>query len=310
MNNPGYLVGWDGGGTKTAMELRDLQGNVRYRGEAGALNPNGGVQGQMQQTAEQLLRQMREYAPLEECRMLCIGAAGVSNPETERSLRHALCQGGYSGPVKLVGDHQTALCGALGKLDGAILIAGTGSICYGALPDGRDMRCGGWGSLMDDEGGGYALGRDILSAVVREKDGRMPPTHLTDLVFEHLQITEMQQLMAFVYGPKTGKREIAALAPLLTPALERGDQAALKIVDKAVRELAFLVDPVVNALHMQSGELALMGSVLNRNQWVRTGLEECLKQRWPNLRCVRPQMDAAAGASLLALMEWKKQGGI
>ena len=59
-----------------------------------------------------------------------------------------------------------------------------GSICYGQSTDGREARSGGWGSLMDDEGGGFALGRDALAAVVRAEDGRIAPTVLHDAVFK------------------------------------------------------------------------------------------------------------------------------
>lgn len=125
---------------------------------AGALNPNGTVAGR-EATAD-LLRNMAALpGGLDACRMLCIGAAGISNPATRVHLQNALQAGGYHGPVTFTGDQQTALYGALGGPGGIVLIAGTGSICYGQSTDGREARSGGWGSLMDDEGGGFALGR-------------------------------------------------------------------------------------------------------------------------------------------------------
>ena len=124
-----------------------------------ALNPNGTVAGQCEATVADLLRNMAALpGGLDACRMLCIGAAGISNPATRVHLQNALQAGGYHGPVTFTGDQQTALYGPLGGPGGIVLIAGTGSICYGQSTDGREARSGGWGSLMDDEGGGFRPG--------------------------------------------------------------------------------------------------------------------------------------------------------
>lgn len=302
MNELEYVAGWDGGGTKTTLEIRSLSGTPLFRGQAGPLNPNGGTPRQLQQTVEQLLHEMKQHtAGLRYCKMLCIGAAGISNPQTAQMLKEGLMHGGYEGPLALVGDHKTALFGALGRADGAILIAGTGSICFGISANGKEQRCGGWGNVLDDEGSGYALGRDILAAVVRAADGRIAPTCLTELVFRALQIDSIPALIQFVYAPTTAKRQIAALAPLLSPALEQNDPAALHILKKAAAELALLVHPVIGSLHLEDSELALMGSVLEKNIALRTELESLLCQKWPGLRCISPRMDAACGAAMLAL---------
>ena len=184
-----YYAGWDGGGTKTLCRVLYQDGTAPQPFTAGALNPNGTVAGQCEATVADLLRNMAALpGGLDACRMLCIGAAGISNPATRVHLQNALQAGGYHGPVTFTGDQQTALYGALGGPGGIVLIAGTGSICYGQTTDGREARSGGWGSLMDDEGGGFALGRDALAAVVRAEDGRIAPTALHDAVFKALGV--------------------------------------------------------------------------------------------------------------------------
>ena len=181
-----------------------------------------------------------------------------------------------------------------------VLIAGTGSICYGQTTDGREARSGGWGSLMDDEGGGFALGRDALAAVVRAEDGRIAPTVLHDAVFEALQVGAVRELIGRIYAPGFGKREVAALAPLVGAAAEQGDAAALQIVEKAGRELALLVRPVAEKLGLQSARIAFAGSVLQKCAPVRSAAQTQLQTLLPQLTLAEPQGDAAAGAVLLA----------
>lgn len=296
-----YYAGWDGGGTKTLCRVLYQDGTAPQPFTAGALNPNGTVAGQCEATVADLLRNMAALpGGLDACRMLCIGAAGISNPATRVHLQNALQAGGYHGSVTFTGDQQTALYGALGGPGGIVLIAGTGSICYGQSTDGREARSGGWGSLMDDEGGGFALGRDALAAVVRAEDGRIAPTVLHDAVFKALQVGAVRELIGKIYAPGFGKREVAALAPLVGAAAEQGDAAALQIVEKAGRELALLVCPVAEKLGLQSARIAFAGSVLQKCAPVRSAAQTQLQTLLPQLTLAEPQGDAAAGAVLLA----------
>ena len=105
-----YYAGWDGGGTKTLCRVLYQDGTAPQPFTAGALNPNGTVAGQCEATVADLLRNMAALpGGLDACRMLCIGAAGISNPATRVHLQNALQAGGYHGPVTFTGDQQTAL---------------------------------------------------------------------------------------------------------------------------------------------------------------------------------------------------------
>ncbi|WP_312430280.1 BadF/BadG/BcrA/BcrD ATPase family protein [Lacrimispora sp.] len=117
---------------------------------------------------------------MSDCRGICIGAAGISNRDTAKLLTRNLKEQGMQGVIRLVGDHETALAGALEEPAGVILIAGTGSICYGINESGAKFRAGGYGHIIDDAGSAYAIGKDILKAVVRSSDGRQGQTVLKE----------------------------------------------------------------------------------------------------------------------------------
>ena len=296
-----YYAGWDGGGTKTLCRVLYQDGTAPQPFTAGALNPNGTVAGQCEATVADLLRNMAALpGGLDACRMLCIGAAGISNPATRVHLQNALQAGGYHGPVTFTGDQQTALYGALGGPGGIVLIAGTGSICYGQTTDGREARSGGWGHLIDDEGSAYALGRDILRAVVRAADGRAPATALTELVAQRLGAPGVQPVIRFTYAPTTTKKEIAALAPLLDPALQQGDAAAQAIIAHAADELTQMAAAAMQPLGLQTGSMALLGSVLQKNETLRAAVITRLTAQFPTLTFPEPVGDAADGAAVMA----------
>jgi len=297
-----YAAGMDGGGTKTVLEARAPDGRVLLRERFGSLNLNSAAVQAVRETMQGCTDALaRLPGGLEACAALCVGSAGVSNPQARALLEQMLRRCGYRGALLLTGDQETALAGALGAPCGMVLIAGTGSICFGRDAAGKTARSGGYGHKIDDEGSGYALGRDALAAVVRAQDGRGPRTLLTDLVFAQLKVVDVGGLVQFTYDPQTDKKQIAALAPLVARAYEAGDEAAKAVVEKACRELALLVEPVARALHMEDGVLALTGSILLRDKAVREGTAALLRMRFPGMRLAEPKSDAAAGAALLAL---------
>jgi N-acetylglucosamine kinase-like BadF-type ATPase len=297
-----FAVGLDGGGTKTAVTIVDESGNVVHTFTSGAINYNGQDEASVGASLEEIFRTIASVCDgLIHCAQVCIGAAGVSNPTVKTRLESSVRAYGYEGGLIITGDQDTALCGAHNRELGIILIAGTGSICYGKNETGDTHRAGGYGYLIDDEGSGYSIGRDLLSAVVRAHDGRLSETVIARMVFEQLGMTSIQQIIGFGYDKQTNKKDIAALAPILSKACELGDEAALAIAGKSARSLLELVVPVAERLSMQDGTLAIAGSALLKNSFVQTSFIDLLKERYPAMTCITPKRDAASGAALMAL---------
>ena len=291
----GYVCGWDGGGTKTAALMCDAAGNVIAKGVFGPLNVNGAGEQRVAESIRDGMAWMRQNG-MEQCRALVIGAAGVSNQKVSGLITDAVRANGYAGPLRLLGDHEIALAGAI-QGAGAALISGTGSICCGRDGTGRTGRAGGFGHLIDDGGSGYAIGRDILSAVVRAADGRAAQTALAAPVMAHTGAADVPQLITWLHAPQTQKKDVAALAPLLLPALQAGDEAAQRIAAQAAQELAALAAAVWRQLGLDRGELALMGSVLQRYEPIRTQVQQLCLTSCAGVQVVQPRGDAAQGAA-------------
>lgn len=298
-----YVAGLDGGGTKTAVAVADETGRIVRTFASGAINYNGHDEAGVRRSLREIMDSISEACGgLAHCGHICIGAAGVSNPTVVERLTAEIRACGYEGELSITGDQETALRGALDCPYGIVLIAGTGSICFGRNEAGETHRAGGGGHLIDDGGSGYAIGRDLLAAAFKAGDGRIPPTAVTELVYARLRVNSARQLIGFVYDPSTNKRDIAALAPLLSEACAAGDRAALAIAEGSARDLFELAAPVIERLALQNGSLALAGSVLLNNAHVRDALVELLGRSYPGLRCVTAPPDAAVvGAVRMAL---------
>ncbi len=296
-----YYCGWDGGGTKTAVYAVHPDGKLMASVDFGPLNPNGSTPEIVENTIRDCVNWMALLpGGLQGCWGLVIGAAGVSNRAAARLVEDTVRNCGYNGGLKLMGDQEIMLAGAV-EGPGAILIAGTGAICFGRDEKGNHFRTGGYGYLIDDGGSGYAIGRDILASVVRAFDGRGEKTVLTELLLRELNAVDIGGVITWLYGKDTGRKEIAHLAPLLMEALAQKDAVAQAIVTKAAQDLSDLVITSWRKSGLRGGELAYCGSILEHFSEIQSQLTQRLKTSLPALSIIPPRRCAAFGAAMLAI---------
>jgi N-acetylglucosamine kinase-like BadF-type ATPase len=296
-----YVIGIDGGGTKTEICVSDREKNILLRFQGGAINYNGQSEAAVNDNIQNIFQKIRgEGFQPEACLQICIGVAGISNPTVKSRILKQVQSFDFQCNLKILGDQETALAGALNNLPGIILIAGTGSVCYGKAFDGTEYRAGGYGHMIDDAGSGYAIARDILAAVVRAQDGRGEKTVLTELVYRYLKLSSINELIGFLYDPSRSKKEIARLSVLIMEAYSLGDKAAIHIVNQTASDLVELSAAVLKQMQTAS-RLAVSGSILMKNEEIYIKFNDRMAEAYPELEIVKPYQDAAYGAVLLAL---------
>ena len=175
------LFGVDGGGTKCRARLADARGNVLGEGIAGPANIRFGVE----QAFVEIFRAFEQ----------CLGHAGLTSKD--RRVIACLALAGFGALTQsdaaqtyphsffrmvCTSDARAACVGAHGGEDGAIIIAGTGSVGW-ALIDGCDYRVGGWGFPVSDEGSGAWLGCEAVRRVLWAHDGLIPWTDFLRSVY-------------------------------------------------------------------------------------------------------------------------------
>ena len=299
----GFLIGADGGGTKTEFIITDMEGNRVSGGRLGPMNPFSPKE-VLAETARGLARAITAVEG--ECARLAVACAGAGESEMAARVQAELAAAGVSCPITVYGDHENALFAAFGEGDGAVLIAGTGSVCFGRR-NGVYHRSGGRGHVIDDGGSGYAIGRDMLSAVVRASDGRADRTALTRLVTDFCGTNDIAEITTRFTDPALPKSEIAALAPLLSAAVSSGDEAAREIQERAAAELASLAIAVLSALP-GIGQVAFTGSVLTYGRSLRAMVSALIKERFPLAECSVCYTRGAEGAAAYALALEKANG--
>jgi len=287
-----FIAGIDGGGTHTRIELRDMDNQLIRRGEFGPFNINSIGDHAFRALLKEVFAWCGNMA---ECSRICIGGAGISNPDTGKILAEELAQNGFIGNWKLCGDQEIALRGAM-EGPGAVVIAGTGSICFGKNDAGETARSGGYGHLIDDGGSGYALGRAVLGCAVRCVDGRVECSGILEAVCDRLQ-GGPERIVPFVYAPETDKAAIAQFAAIALEQAQQGDREAWRILRQEAEELAQLVKAVQNRLDMPGCRIALLGGLLTSENPYRQAVAEALA---PIAPVVSAEHDALWGAAQMA----------
>lgn len=302
-----YIIGIDGGGTGSKGITAGMEGQILRRFRGGATNYNGGCKSEIDANVDALLEEAIVGRKPADCRAVCIGSAGVGNPDAVNFLEESVKRKGFTCPVLITADSVTAHAGALNNQDGIVLIAGTGAICFGRKSSGEAMRTGGYGHLIDDEGSAYDIARRMLRAVVRAADGRGEDTVLRELIFKQLQINYLGEMISWLYQKERSKKEIAYLAVLIGEAAESGDAVAKQILREAALALVELTVPVIDFFDKKT-TIALSGSVLKFNQTVKEIFTERIRELYPEgfgsvdgIRIMEAKYEADYGAVLLAI---------
>lgn len=201
--------------------------------------------------------------------------------------------------LAIASDGLTSLLGALGECDGAVVAAGTGTVCVGRRAE-RLVKVDGWGSLLGDAGSGFAIGRAGLHAGLRHADGRDGSQAL--LRAAERRYAPLLELPGRIYGAPVPARAVAAFAADVAGEAAAGDAAAVAILDEAGRELALTAAAALGRL-FEPGEPATMsyaGNVFRCGALLLEPFKRTLRERRPATEVVAPSGDSLAGAAVLA----------
>jgi glucosamine kinase len=294
---PKTLIGADVGGTKTAVAVsRDGKIVGRADGPGAAVRPGRALASAS--TIIEVVRAALSEAGRLQGDVLVVGAAGAGRQPERDELRTALRNENLTSHVLVTTDIEIALSGAFADGPGIVVSAGTGSVAVGRDQQGNRHRIGGYGWQMGDEGSGYAVGRASLGAVSRARDGRSPPTALSERILQATRSADFDALIRWAAGASPA--EVAALAPHVVAVGAAGDPLAQGIADYAARELSQLAICLLPKMQLTPPvRVAVTGGLLSPDQPLRRALLAKLREE-PSFQPTEAPVDAVAGALMLA----------
>ncbi|WP_447005337.1 N-acetylglucosamine kinase [Saccharothrix isguenensis] len=303
----------DGGNSKTAMALVDVEGRVLARVLGPGASPQGVGLARSVEVFEGMAREAARLAGLPAGEPIAVHTAaylaGADYPREEEALRDAISARGWSGTT-VVGNDTVALLRA-GTADGVgvAVVCGAGINCVGVAPDGRTHRFPAVGRISGDWGGGEHLGSEALWLAVRAEDGRGEPTALLDAVIAHCAAvsgTHHETLAEVVERLHFG--EVAfdphALCRVLFEVAAAGDAVARAVVDRLVEEVVSLARVSLARLGLleEAVDVVLGGGVVTgAGGLVADAVDEGLRAVAPQVRVRVVDVPPVVGAALLGL---------
>ena len=285
MSKNELFLGVDGGGTRCRARLCDASGLKLAQTEAGPANIRLGLKEAFASVLDVTLTCL-EQAHLSSQDLpritACLALAGATEPS---DLAAAKLHEQSFGRAVLTSDAHAACVGAHEGRDGAVVIAGTGSIGW-AVVGGRHHRVGGWGLPISDEGSGAWLGVETLRRVLMAHDGRISWTPLLRAVFDRFG-SDPHAIVGWV--ARALPRDLGSLAPIVVEHASRNDPAAVELLRLAASHL----DAIAARLNaLGASRLALLGGLApSIEEWLSAGTRR---------RLVPPAGDAVDGALQLA----------
>jgi N-acetylglucosamine kinase-like BadF-type ATPase len=298
-----YILGVDGGGTKTLALLGDSAGNVLARGVSGPSNYNAVGFDAACSALERAISMTRKDHP-GEISALCLGLAGAGQKEDIEIFQNWATNNFPKAVVKVYSDAEILLMAGAPSGPAVALICGTGSIVYGRAVTGELHRTGGWGYLFGDEGSGYAIGSAALRAVMRGYDRRGPETLLSELVLERYSLHSPPELVHTIYGAESPRTAVAALSDLVEQAAGRGDSVAITILEESARELAQTVAAVYPELGTSNPTLLITGGTILHGSYLRKAFHRACVSEGLSFASIREISEPAECALKLAQKLW------
>lgn len=265
-----YIIGIDGGNSKTDYFLFDTQGGFVdhiHTGTCSHERLSDSYEGSyrvMNKNIQSLLS--RNKLSMDHIAAGAFGLAGADVPTQKDKLNAVVERIGFSN-YALDNDSFLGIKAGSDKGFGICSINGSGTVTGGISPSGRRLQVGGVGSeLSGDEAGGYFLGRKILRTVYDSFFRMGPATTMTEPVMELLNIPNKEYFIEYAMDGVL-KRTLpnTELMKIMFAAADQGDRPALNIIDHTAQQLAYSTAGCIHNLDFELDvDIILAGSV-----WVK-----------------------------------------
>jgi glucosamine kinase len=279
------FAGVDGGGTGCRARIENAAGSVLGTGIAGPAALRLGVERAVAEV-EKACRAALADAGLDSNALDALHvAAGLAGIGRKGVLEQLTVQPLSFRSVVYVHDATIACLGAHGAREGGIVIVGTGSIGF-AVVGGREIRVGGYGFPISDEGSGADIGLHAVRLALRAYDQRLVGTGLTREVMMRFHNDPFE---AVAWMDDATATDYATFAPMVMRHADSGDSVARRIV----RDAAEQIDELVRRLcDCGAGRIALLGGLASPIEpWLAPDVQR---------RLVPVEGDAVDGALHLA----------
>ena len=302
-----YVLGFDGGGTKSICVVAREDGEVVGVGASGISNFQGvGVVHAGQQVKEAVDKALAMAGIT--AKDVVTAAYGVAGADREADFDIVASYVEPNNPADwMLLSNDTTIALRAGTVDGVglALICGTGANCIGFNGCGVLAKVGGLGRFSGDPGGGEDIVERAIIAGLSGEDGRGPKTLLYRRLAEALGVEALEDLIAFFYPDDYHPVELGKLAPVVFATAAEGDIVARRLLENVGDQLGKNAVAAARRLFkkQESFPIVLGGSILQKSKppILVERLTLQVSKHFPNASIVRLTHEPVMGAVFFAL---------
>ncbi len=300
-----FIIGIDGGGTKTLGVLYDINGKEIKRSVSGFTNFNIDMQkakSNMLEVLDDLTKNISSFDEL----FIQMGISGYSKIKDKQAYEKEI-GARYRANASLESDVLIALYDVKkdDNVNVIIVIGGTGSVLMFS-DQHRLEQLGGFGHLLGDEGSAYHLSMSALKDVIKTYEQENRYDDFGKAILNHLKIKDQFDIRDFVYG--NDKTTVAGLAKFISELALLGHEKAKLLLEDEARHLARqTVQAYLKLTDKEKVIIALRGGFLINAPYVKETLVNELKMSIKDFEINESNESPVKGAYYLSLLKLSKE---
>ncbi len=280
------FVGINGDSICTEFVLFDKNGNVKRIERQEGTNPNDRG---LEYSIGVLTRGLEQLLGNQVPRSVFAGISGASQLDYRKAISSRLSEKFHTN-VTVDWDAANVLSMGTDPENSMAVICGTGSCVFVRKGDSQ-RHYGGWGTLFDQAGSAYDVGRDAIRSTLAAEDGLQEESLLTRLVHDALNGSAFDNIST-IY--KKGSPYIAGFAELVLQAAGSGDVNAEKILHSNAERLALLIRKAVN----HNGTPA---QIIATGSFIKNDVFRTMVEHQANVAMTLPELPQVYGACIEAM---------
>jgi N-acetylmuramic acid 6-phosphate etherase len=244
-----FIIGIDGGGTKTHGRIKQINTDNYFEAYVGASSLTNDFELATKNISTLISQLMGQFVEYDQCNpehiSVVIGAAGAGAKSQADKLVQQLSSSFSFASLEVCNDAKTSLIAANNAQPVTVVALGTGSVGARLDSDGCEHYYGGWGFPAGDDGGGAKLGFNAVQYLLQDIDNSGKPlskvtANLQQMICskEGAESTPKAALAAWLRNATASK--YAEISPLVF-SLQTQCSVANKLIEQHVKHCEALI---------------------------------------------------------------------
>lgn len=299
-----YHIGIDASGSYSRMAAVDDNMRIVGKHAGGSLDIGTSRNDVVRDNLKRILREFNKMTNtlLNDCGGICIGLSQKSftKENITETINNIFMETGVNCPVRVASDLHLILSSYTKGEQGVVVCADRMARGFAVDAMGNEYTCGGYGHIVDNEGGAYYIGMQAVRAALMAKDGRRPATLLTEKVIEGFGAENIEEVIRKINSDDFDKDIFVRLVPAVSYAALNADEAAKGIEKQAAANLFVIADTLIRKTGNSTPAVVIWGSVFATNEGLQTAFKSMLQDKYSGAQATLPKERPEMGAVFLA----------